>query len=107
MNGVPNLSILDGWWPKAASTAVTGWKIGDADPKDDAFDETDMSRVDLRDRDLLHQTLEREVLPAYHDRARWVPIMRASIAMSQWRFSSDRMIEDYIAKVYTPPASGR
>jgi len=107
MNGVPNLSILDGWWPEGCEHGVTGWKIGDADPKDDAFDETDMSRVDLRDRDLLHQTLEREVLPAYHDRARWVPIMRASIAMSQWRFSSDRMIEDYIAKVYTPPASGR
>ena len=107
MNGVPNLSILDGWWPEGCEHGVTGWKIGDADPKDDAFDETDMARVDLRDRDLLHQTLEREVLPAYHDRARWLPIMRASIAMSQWRFSSDRMIEDYIAKVYTPPASGR
>jgi hypothetical protein len=41
------------------------------------------------------------VLPAYADRAAWLAIMRASIAMSQWRFSSDRMIEDYVAKVYS------
>jgi starch phosphorylase len=101
MNGVPNLSILDGWWPEGCEHGVTGWKIGDPDPKDDAFDETDIARVDKRDRELLYQTLEREVLPAYGDRARWVAIMRASIAMSQWRFSSDRMIEDYISKVYS------
>lgn len=101
MNGVPNLSILDGWWPEGCEHGVTGWKIGDPDPSDDAFDEQDTHRVDKRDRDLLHHTLEGEVLPAYHDRARWLAIMRASIAMSQWRFSSDRMIEDYIAKVYT------
>ncbi len=108
MNGVPNLSILDGWWPEGCEHGVTGWKIGDADPKDDAFDETDMARVDRRDQDLLHQTLETDVLPAYKDRARWLPIMRASIAMSEWRFSSDRMIEDYVTKVYTTPSqSGR
>ena len=41
------------------------------------------------------------MLPAYADRARWIALMRASIAMSQWRFSSDRMIEDYVNKVYT------
>ncbi len=106
MNGVPNLSILDGWWPEGCEHGVTGWKIGDADPKDDAFDEKDMARVDKRDQDLLHQTLERDVLPAYKDRERWLPIMRASIAMSEWRFSSDRMIEDYVNKVYAPQ-SGR
>ena len=39
MNGVPNLSILDGWWPEGCEHGVTGWKIGDADPSDDAFDE--------------------------------------------------------------------
>jgi len=107
MNGVPNLSILDGWWPEGCEHGVTGWKIGDAHPDDNAFDEKDMARVDLRDRELLHQTIEHEVLPAYHDRARWLSIMRASIAMSQWRFSSDRMVEDYLNKVYAPPASGR
>jgi starch phosphorylase len=101
MNGVPNLSVLDGWWPEGCVHGVTGWKIGDPDPDDDAFDEHDAARVDLRDRTLLHQVLEREVLVAYADRPRWLDIMRASIAMSQWRFSSDRQVEDYVARMYT------
>jgi glycogen phosphorylase len=100
MNGVPNLSILDGWWPEGCEHGVTGWKIGDPDPKDDPFDEKDELRVDRRDRELLYRVLENEVLPAYHNRERWSAIMRASIAMSQWRFSSDRMIEDYVNRVY-------
>ena len=110
MNGVPNLSILDGWWPEGCEHGVTGWKIGDPDPADDAFDEHDFARVDKRDRELLHGVLERDVLPAYHERGRWLAIMRASIAMSQWRFSSDRMIEDYVTKVYSAgytPVPGR
>jgi starch phosphorylase len=101
MNGVPNLSILDGWWPEGCEHGVTGWKIGDPDPKDDAFDDKDNARVDKRDREILHHVLDKDVLPAYADRARWLAIMRASIAMSQWRFSSDRMVEDYVAKVYS------
>ncbi|HTR54962.1 MAG TPA: alpha-glucan family phosphorylase [Kofleriaceae bacterium] len=100
MNGVPNLSILDGWWPEGCEHGVTGWKIGDPDPDDDPFDEKDEARVDKRDREILYRVLEREVLPAYAERAKWIAIMRASIAMSQWRFSSDRMIEDYVANVY-------
>jgi len=101
MNGVPNVSILDGWWPEGCEHGVTGWKIGDPDPKDDAFDEKDAARVDKRDRELLHHVLDKDVLPAYHNRAKWIDVMRASIAMSQWRFSSDRMIEDYVTKVFT------
>jgi starch phosphorylase len=107
MNGVPNLSILDGWWPEGCEHGVTGWKIGDPDPADDAFDEKDIARVDKRDRELLYHVLDRDVLPAYAERARWVAIMRASIAMSQWRFSSDRMVEDYVHKVYAADHSGR
>jgi starch phosphorylase len=108
MNGVPNLSILDGWWPEGCEHGVTGWKIGDPDPKDDAFDEKDALRVDKRDRELLYHVLEREVLPVYRDRPAWIRIMRASIAMSQWKFSSDRMVEDYVHKVYgAEPQSGR
>jgi glycogen phosphorylase len=100
MNGVPNLSILDGWWPEGCEHNVTGWKIGDADPSDDAFDDKATALIDKRDQKLLYQTLDRDVLPAYADRKKWLAIMRASIAMSQWKFSSDRMIEDYLAKVY-------
>jgi starch phosphorylase len=107
MNGVPNVSVLDGWWPEGCVHGVTGWKIGDPDPNDDAFDEKDAVRVDRRDRERLYLTLERDVLPAYAERGRWTEVMRASIAMSQWRFSSDRQVEDYVAKVYAPAQSGR
>ncbi len=100
MNGVPNLSILDGWWPEGCEHGVTGWKIGDPDPEDDAFDDKNLARIDKRDRGLLYKVLEAEVLPAFGKRAKWIAIMRASIAMSQWRFSSDRMLEDYATKVY-------
>ncbi|MCX5744083.1 MAG: alpha-glucan family phosphorylase [Proteobacteria bacterium] len=101
MNGVPNLSILDGWWPEGCVHKKTGWKIGDANPNDDAFDDKALAKIAVRDRALLYKTLEKDVLPAYANRAKWVAIMRASIAMSQWPFSSDRMVEDYVAKVYT------
>jgi len=94
--------VLDGWWPEGCVHGVTGWKIGDPDPNDDAFDEKDAARVDKRDRELLHHVIEHEVLPAYAIRARWLTIMRASIAMAQWRFSSDRQVEDYVTKIYTP-----
>ncbi|CAN5904388.1 hypothetical protein BH11MYX2_BH11MYX2_40190 [soil metagenome] len=99
---MPNLSILYGWGPEGCQNGVTGWKIGDVDPSDDAFDEKDAARIDKRDRELLYSALEREVIPAYKDRAKWVEIMRASIAMSQWHFASDRMVEDYVHKVYNP-----
>ncbi|MBA3459209.1 MAG: alpha-glucan family phosphorylase [Deltaproteobacteria bacterium] len=106
MNGVPNLSILDGWWPEGCQHGVTGWKIGDPDPKDDALHEKDTARIDTRDRTLLFKALDKDVLPAFGNRAKWVNIMRASIEMSEWQFSSDRMIEDYVAKIYRP-SSGR
>jgi glycogen phosphorylase len=102
MNGIPNLSILDGWWPEGCRHGETGWKIGDPDVNDDAFSDADAQRIDQRDRGLLYQVLRNEVLPAYGDRQRWLAIMRASIAMSQWRFSSDRMIEDYLHRLYQP-----
>ncbi len=100
MNGVPNVSILDGWWHEGCEHGVTGWTIGDPDPADTPFDEKDEARADKRDRELLYQVIERDVLPTYGNRAAWIAVMRASIAMSQWRFSSDRMIEEYIARVY-------
>jgi starch phosphorylase len=107
MNGVLNLSILDGWWPEGCEHGVTGWKIGDPDAADDevqtSFAGTEPSAIDLRDRARLYDVLEREVLPTfYEDRPRWVAMMQASIAMSSWRFSSDRMLEEYVARMYAP-----
>ncbi len=105
MNGVLNLSILDGWWPEGCRHGETGWKIGDPDPGEDGLDEAQAAHLDLRDRGRLYDVLEHDVVPTYYDdHARWVRMMRASVAMSSWKFSSDRMVQDYVHKAYARPA---
>jgi glycogen phosphorylase len=50
----------------------------------------------------LHQLLEHEVMPAYYgDPDRWLTMMDAAIDMSSWRFSSDRMVEEYFRELYS------
>jgi starch phosphorylase len=92
MNGVLNCSILDGWWPEACEHGVNGWAIGDTTSA--------MPEQDARDAAALYDVLEREVIPAYADRGRWVGMMQASIAMAQERFSSDRMCQEYFERLY-------
>jgi len=92
MNGVLNCSILDGWWPEACEHGVNGWAIGDTT--------SGMPEQDARDAAALYDVLEREVIPAYADRGRWVGMMQASIAMAQERFSSDRMCREYFERLY-------
>ena len=88
LNGVLNLSVLDGWWPEACRHGVNGWAIGDG-----GSDTT-------RDATALYATLEDEVLPAYADRQRWVAMMQASITTVAERFSSDRMVREYFERLY-------
>ena len=106
MNGVPNLSILDGWWPEGCVHGETGWKIGDPNEGDADVEHMPaeaLAKIDARDREILYGVLEREVMPLYYGpRAGWLAMMRGSIGMSQWRFSSDRMLEDYVRLVYAP-----
>ncbi len=97
MNGVPNLSILDGWWPEGCRHGETGWQIGDTETEGD-----DAAR-DSRDAAALYATLADEVVPRYYEHHdAWVTMMIQSIGMSRWRFSSDRMIEDYFRLLYAP-----
>ncbi len=95
MNGVLNLSVLDGWWPEGCEPGVTGWAIGDG---------TEGPDQDERDLESLYDTLEEDVLPAFADQPRWTSMMRASIRMAQERFSSDRMVKEYFARLYSPGA---
>ncbi len=96
MNGVLNCSILDGWWPEGCEHGVTGWKI----EADHTGLKTEAAR-DVADRDALLDVLEDEVVPRYYDDPdAWARMMLASIAMSQWQFSTDRMIEDYYRLLY-------
>jgi starch phosphorylase len=95
MNGVLNLSILDGWWPEGCEHGVNGWAIGDASTSNDE-----------RDLEALYAVLEGEVLPAWSDRKRWVRMMQASIAMATEGFSSDRMVRDYFETLYATEENG-
>ena len=92
MNGVLNLSVLDGWWPEACRHGENGWAIGDGEGMDPDQDE--------RDLQALYTTLENEVLPAYADRDRWLAMMQASISTIQEQFSSDRMVREYFERLY-------
>ena len=97
MNGVLNVSILDGWWVEGCQHGVNGWRIGDG------VDHASEAAADAADAAALHDLLEREVLPAYYgDPQRWLGMMQASIAMAVERFSSDRMVRDYFERLYQP-----
>ena len=86
MNGVPNCSILDGWWPEGCEHGVNGWAIGEADDE----------RDDVRDAKNVLDVIENEVLTAWNEGdEKWCEIMRASIATSA-RFTGARMISDYL-----------
>ena len=89
LNGVLNLSILDGWWPEGCEHGVNGWAIGDESPGDDA-----------RDLAALYDTLEHQVLPAWANPPKWKQMMRASVMMAESKFSSDRMVLEYFDKLY-------
>ncbi len=100
MNGVLNLSIADGWWPEGF-TGDNGWTI-------EATDATEEWERDQADALALYQTLEDEVVPAFYERdqsglpRRWLSMMKRSIASVGPRFSSDRMLRDYVERAYLP-----
>lgn len=86
MNGVPNCSILDGWWPEACIHGVNGWAIGNAENV----------RDDERDANNIYQVLEQDVLPLWEgSKDAWAEMMKASIAASA-EFTGHRMIQDYL-----------
>jgi starch phosphorylase len=101
LNGVLNCSILDGWWAEAYTPEV-GWAIGDGAGA--ASDE----EQDAVDSDALFRLLEEEVVPAYYDRdedglpRRWIAMMRASIAELGAQFNTNRMVCEYVERLYLP-----
>jgi starch phosphorylase len=90
LNGVPNCSVLDGWWAEACVDGFNGWSIG----KDEE------ARDDDRDVDALYRTLEHRVIPTYYgDRAAWRRMQMAAVATAP-QFSARRMVLDYAGKYY-------
>jgi starch phosphorylase len=89
LNGVPSLSVLDGWWLEGCEEGVTGWAIGQ-----------DGERDAQRDAESLYDKLERLVLPTfYENRTAWAAIMKSTIARNSY-FNSHRMIRRYVSEAY-------
>lgn len=95
MNGVLNLSTLDGWWPEACNHGVNGWQIGDG------FQSNDAEEQDSHDLKALYRVLLKEVLPTYYDhRDKWIEMMQNSIHSTRYQFSMERMLKEYYEKLY-------
>jgi starch phosphorylase len=102
-NGVPNMSVLDGWWDEGFA-GDNGWAIGgrETDP--------DEAAQDWRDAQDLYRLLEEEVVPAWYDRdqngvpQRWLAVMRRAMATALWDFSTTRMLHEYAEGLYLPAA---
>ncbi|MDQ6621515.1 MAG: alpha-glucan family phosphorylase [Pseudomonadota bacterium] len=103
MNGVINLSVLDGWWGEAYA-GDNGWAIKPANAA------ADPAKRDAEESRTLYELLQDHVLPMYYDRAAggyspaWIRMAKRSIATILPRFRAGRMVEDYIQKFYAPAA---
>jgi starch phosphorylase len=89
-NGVPQLSVLDGWWVEGCIEGVTGWAIGN-----------DHESQNGEDADSLYHKLEDTVLPLWHgDRAKWIALMKSVISKNAAFFTSHRMLRRYAIEAY-------
>jgi starch phosphorylase len=94
VNGVPSLSILDGWWLEGHVEGVTGWAIGTRSQPRNSPD-------GARDAEDLYEQLERVILPLYYTRPdEYVDVMRHAIALTGSFFNAHRMLQQYLTLAY-------
>jgi starch phosphorylase len=100
INGVPHLSIADGWWAEGYN-GLNGWSIsGDATGDEDAVDAADAAE--------LYRLLEEEIVPAFYERdhaglpRRWLGVIKEVIRSVAPRFSARRMVREYAERMYAP-----
>ncbi|CAN5622499.1 alpha-glucan family phosphorylase [soil metagenome] len=104
-NGVPNLSVLDGWWSEGwKQDGSNGWGISPSNAGHDLDDGLEANA--------LYDLLENEVVPLFYDRGtegvphEWIAMSKASIRSVAPSFSARRMIKDYVEHLYGPAAEG-
>lgn len=101
LNGILNLSILDGWWAEAYN-GRNGWAIDAGQEYDDA------NLQDDADADALYRVLEEQVVPLFYKRDRddiprgWVTMMKEAIRTVGSHFSTRRMVQEYLEEYYIP-----
>jgi starch phosphorylase len=104
LNGVPNLSVLDGWWQEGYDGA-NGWPIPTS------LHLTDWQAQDAHDADQLYSILEQDVVPLYYMRDRdgiprgWIQIVKDAIRTIAPRFCTRRMVKEYMELLYAPSAN--
>jgi starch phosphorylase len=100
INGGLNLSILDGWWLEGYD-GTNGFAIGNGN------DSADVAAIDALDAESLYQTIEQEVVPLFYTRddnclpRQWIAMMKRAIETLAPKFNSNRMVEDYVRRVYS------
>ena len=101
INGVPNFSILDGWW-REAYNGRNGWSIGEDKPAES------YEAQDAADAESLYSTLEHGIISKFYERdpkemsGAWVSIMKESMKTVIPQFSTRRMVKEYVEKFYIP-----
>ncbi len=99
MNGGLNFSILDGWWIEGYN-GTNGFSIGELNVGED------QKMIDAEDAESLYQILENEIVPAFYETGEnglpteWIRRMKNAIGTLTPQFSSDRMVKDYLEKIY-------
>ncbi|HEY5649259.1 MAG TPA: alpha-glucan family phosphorylase, partial [Nitrospiria bacterium] len=96
LNGVPSLSVPDGWWIEGCIEGVTGWSIGE-------FEQEGGSRRPDRSSDAakLYDKLEKVVIPMFYgNRERYIRVMRNAIALNGSFFNTHRMLKQYVVRAY-------
>ena len=97
LNGVPSLSILDGWWVEGHIEGVTGWSIGESRLSAGPATAVD-NNADVQS---LYHKLENVILPMfYKDRAKYLSVMQHAIAINGSFFNTQRMVQQYVTEAY-------
>lgn len=96
LNGVPSLSVLDGWWIEGHAEGATGWAIG---TQNDLHEQRSAEATSLYDK------LEQTILPMFYQQpSRFAEVMRSTISINGSFFNSQRMLSQYVANAYFPEA---
>ena len=96
LNGVPNFSVLDGWWIEGHIEGVTGWSIGP--PPAEIDQEVGRAAEDLED---MYHKLEHVIIPLYYEnRSGWIKVMKNAIGKNAYYFNTHVMMRRYVTDAY-------
>ncbi len=91
-NGIPNFSVLDGWWIEGHIEGITGWSIGSKSFEPESGD---------KEAQEIYEKLENIILPMYYqEREKWLDIMQHTIAFNASFFNTQRMVQQYVLNAY-------